>query len=245
MRAHSTATKTMTGVLALTALLALFLWGMQHVSPNSFPTNNQSMAVIERTVKSIGADPIVLVEAPVAWLREHHQRAPTLVLGLFAILMVPVVAVVAAVWRALSSLADLDDRGHHGASDRTQEPTSPTLGGLNGPTGAEWHHTALIEILGPPDRHYHGTALRYRMLQPVVQIGRSEDVDIIINDPTVHHYHAAIERTEDAEYHVMDLSAGTGNGVVVNGEPVLQRTIHHGDEIRLGRAKLRFLTAPT
>ena len=70
-------------------------------------------------------------------------------------------------------------------------------------------------------------------------MGKAESNDVtIVDDTTVSHLHAALERFE-AGWCVRDL--GSRNGTFVNGERIFgERTLRHGDEIRLGRSRLVF-----
>ena len=187
--------------------------------------------------------------AVVAWLTDHYQRVPTLLLGLTALVLFPIISLVSALIRALSK-HNQDACGTEGAAERTAKPTLGAKGTAMPVSDRAackagqpvWPSKAMVELRDPTGRCH---LARIPLSQPVVQIGRSDDADITIHDPTVHRHHATIHCTEDAEYMVTDLSAGTGNGVVVNGHPVFQHQIFDGDEIRLGRARLMFLTAQT
>jgi predicted component of type VI protein secretion system len=68
-------------------------------------------------------------------------------------------------------------------------------------------------------------------------IGRDEDADIRVDEPLVSRAHARIERRGPA-YFVLDL--GSTNLTRVNGEPVHERELRDGDEVRFGRARCRF-----
>ena len=69
-------------------------------------------------------------------------------------------------------------------------------------------------------------------------VGRAESADICVDEALVSKLHARIERRGD-RYVVVDL--GSTNLTRVNGEVVLERKLHHGDEVRFARAKCRFL----
>lgn len=68
-------------------------------------------------------------------------------------------------------------------------------------------------------------------------IGRAEDCHIVIKDGWISRNHAMIQRTEDAEYYLIDV--GSRNGTFVNGRrvtiPVLLKS---GDSISFGQSAL-------
>jgi len=71
------------------------------------------------------------------------------------------------------------------------------------------------------------------------ELGRDEDVAIRIDEPLVSRRHASIERRGEG-WVVVDL--GSTNFTRVNGDRVRrEHELAHGDEIRLGRARLVFL----
>ncbi len=184
-------------------------------------------------------------EALYLWLSDHYQRAPTLLLGLATLILFPIVSIVSALLRNVSDGAQHFDvvterTEQHRTAGRSVMPASDREASIAGQP--VWPSKAILELRDPTGRR---CPARFQLARPVIQIGRSDDVDIVIPDPTVHRHHATIHCTEDAEYLVTDLSAGTGNGVVVNGYPVLQHQIFDGDEIRLGRARLMFITTQT
>jgi hypothetical protein len=75
------------------------------------------------------------------------------------------------------------------------------------------------------------------------RIGRSLAADVRFDDPTVSRRHALIVRQPDGVRVLDDRSL---NGVFVNGTRVEGRVLSDGDEILVGRYRLRFLsvTAP-
>jgi pSer/pThr/pTyr-binding forkhead associated (FHA) protein len=73
------------------------------------------------------------------------------------------------------------------------------------------------------------------------RIGRSLAADIRFDDPTVSRRHALIVRQPDGVRVLDDRSL---NGVFVNGERVEWRVLSDGDEIVVGRHRLRFLGLP-
>ncbi len=76
----------------------------------------------------------------------------------------------------------------------------------------------------------------------VLEVGRDETVAIRVDEPLVSRRHARIERRGDA-WVVVDLDST--NFTRVNGERVLrERELADGDEVRLGRARCRFVMPP-
>jgi pSer/pThr/pTyr-binding forkhead associated (FHA) protein len=72
------------------------------------------------------------------------------------------------------------------------------------------------------------------------ELGRDEDVAIRVDEPLVSRRHARIKRRGEG-WVVVDL--GSTNFTRVNGQRVRrEQELEHGDEIRLGRTKLTFLT---
>jgi pSer/pThr/pTyr-binding forkhead associated (FHA) protein len=64
----------------------------------------------------------------------------------------------------------------------------------------------------------------------------------VADDPTASHLHAVLERFA-AGWCVTDL--GSSNGTWVNGERIrASRRLRHGDEIRIGQARLVFQDPP-
>jgi hypothetical protein len=104
---------------------------------------------------------------------------------------------------------------------------------------------AWIEVVNRSDVAPSSSDRRYSLGRTLLRIGRETDNDVCLEDTTVHRYHAAIHRTEDAEFVITDLSSAGGNGVVVNGKAVAQARLVGGDFIELGNARLKFSAAPS
>ena len=60
----------------------------------------------------------------------------------------------------------------------------------------------------------------------------------------MHRYHAVIERTAEEAFVITDLSGKDGGGMRVNGEKLSSAQLSDGDLIELGRARLKFESAP-
>ena len=72
----------------------------------------------------------------------------------------------------------------------------------------------------------------------VLTVGRDEEADIRVDEALVSRHHARIERRA-GRYFVLDL--GSTNRTRVNGAPVSERELHHGDEVRFARAVCKFV----
>jgi hypothetical protein len=171
------------------------------------------------------------------WVRASYERAPALVLGLAALLLVPPLALIGLLLRSKEQPHDVDvtylktrvEKGPIEAGDSLTER-------LKAPA---WPSEAWIVVDGD-----EADGLRHGIGRALVRIGRESDNDIRLVDKTVHRYHAAIRRTEDAEFIITDLSSVGGNGVTVNGRAVAESPLADGDSIELGHAKLRFIARP-
>ena len=69
------------------------------------------------------------------------------------------------------------------------------------------------------------------------RIGRSEESDVFLVDPSVSRTHAVVE-VDGIEPIVRDL--GSTNGTFVNGERVEARPLRDGDELMFGNTRMRF-----
>jgi hypothetical protein len=86
---------------------------------------------------------------------------------------------------------------------------------------------------------------RLAMPRELLRIGREDDNDLVLDQPTVHRYHAIIHRTADALFLIKDLAGPGGNGVFVNGERVTESHLLDGDLIMLGGTQVAFHTRRT
>ncbi|MBX9590417.1 MAG: FHA domain-containing protein [Hyphomonadaceae bacterium] len=199
-------------------------------------------------VASLGAAPVPVLAAGfldivesvlaqgLAWMEAGYQRAPVLMLVLSALLVLPTVALISfaaqRTARRRASRAAL-----RAAQRRAQAGGDWTGEGLSGTTIPAWPSQAWLTIEGGRD----GTV---PLAGRTIRIGRHEDNDIRLADSSVHRYHAVIQRTPEEAFVITDVSGKDGNGVRINGARTAQATLVDGDIIELGRAKLRFETAP-
>jgi hypothetical protein len=84
------------------------------------------------------------------------------------------------------------------------------------------------------------TSERMPIRETALRIGRHEDNDLRLDDDSVHRRHAIVHMTPQREFVITDLSGSGGNHVFVNGQQVEERSLQDGDEIRLGKIRLRF-----
>jgi hypothetical protein len=69
-------------------------------------------------------------------------------------------------------------------------------------------------------------------------VGRSQENDIVINDPNVSRRHARISRADNG-FVVEDL--GSTNGTLLDGAPIDRERIEGGDELTFGQSKARLV----
>jgi hypothetical protein len=69
-------------------------------------------------------------------------------------------------------------------------------------------------------------------------VGRSQENDIVINDPNVSRRHARISRSDNG-FVVEDL--GSTNGTLLDGAPIDREMIEGGDELTFGQSVARFI----
>jgi len=72
------------------------------------------------------------------------------------------------------------------------------------------------------------------------RIGRHDDNDIRIDEPSIHRYHAALRYTPDGEFVITDLRWPDGNGVLVNDERHERVSLRDGELVTLGDVVLEF-----
>ena len=82
--------------------------------------------------------------------------------------------------------------------------------------------------------------MRYPLLSDETLIGRNPTTDITLLDEGISREHTLIVYEEaEADYVLEDLQST--NGTKVNGKRVRSATLHHGDEIQIGRTRFEFL----
>ena len=71
----------------------------------------------------------------------------------------------------------------------------------------------------------------------MVTVGRAPDNDVVVGDPATSGRHGRIE-VRGGAFWISDL--GSTNGTLVNGEPVIEKQLSHGDLIAIGQNTIRF-----
>ena len=77
----------------------------------------------------------------------------------------------------------------------------------------------------------------HRAGEAAMRVGRSPDNDMVLRDPATSGHHARIER-RGQQFWIVDL--GSTNGTLVNGEPVQEKELNHGDRITIGQNAVSF-----
>jgi FHA domain len=151
------------------------------------------------------------------WVREGYDREPAIMIGLAAIVVLPLIAFV-------------------GLLLRRQPPESRP--GIDEAAGKQvWPHDAWIEVEGR-------AGSRRPIGRGMLRIGRQDDNELCVDHEKVHRYHAVIHRTPEAEFIITDLSGPDGHGVLVNGQRVVQASLNNGDRIEVGAARITFESSP-
>jgi FHA domain-containing protein len=154
-------------------------------------------------------------EMAYATIRSGQERAPAVVIGLGVLLVFPLAAML--------TLAAQGRRRRRAALARQAAEASALLR----PAGA-W-----LDV-DKPRPAYH------KMEGELLRIGRDRENDLRLEDPNVHLHHALIQRTPDAEFILVDVTGGKGNGTLVNGRRMARARLRDGDLIELGNSRVRF-----
>jgi len=108
---------------------------------------------------------------------------------------------------------------------------------LGGPTrplrsvGGAGPQAELTIESGPDAGHTH------RAGDSALRLGRSPDNDLILRDPATSGHHARVERRGE-QFWIVDL--GSTNGTLVNGDPIQEKELNHGDRITIGQNAVHF-----
>lgn len=81
---------------------------------------------------------------------------------------------------------------------------------------------------------------RIPLSQPNFEIGRASRADLAIDQESVSRQHARISRSSDGNFRILDL--GSTNGTYVNDVSVSEARLKDGDQLKIGRSILKFMT---
>jgi pSer/pThr/pTyr-binding forkhead associated (FHA) protein len=149
---------------------------------------------------------------------------------------------------SLDALRDCPDCGSHDfvrASLFNASPTTIEAPSREGSQASpEWLSRAREDLTEPGEYvlYEDGEDIRIVALtREWTRVGRSLAADVRFDDPTVSRRHALVVRQPDGVRVLDDRSL---NGVFVNGERVEWRALRDGDEILVGRYRLRYVSVP-
>ncbi len=115
-------------------------------------------------------------------------------------------------------MADDTRRGNEPRAPEPAKPESPPLAWLEMCDAQQTRHAVRV---------------------PSLKIGRGQHNDFVLRNDSVSGNHCVLNSNREGQWTVTDLNSG--NGVVLNGVPVKQSALKHGDAIELGDIKMRFL----
>jgi hypothetical protein len=171
------------------------------------------------------------------WTIENYGRAPALIVGLAALLLVPPLALASGlITRLALPRPNLRPTQHEGATPQLATAARSTE--HDHPSNMAWPREAWLTASS--NVNAKRPPLLRTMPRELLSIGRGEDNDLVLDDATVHRYHAIIQRTPDALFLIKDLGGSGGNGVFVNNERVTEAHLLDADRISLGSVTLIF-----
>ena len=128
---------------------------------------------------------------------------------------------------------------YHAAVTRDSDTTNPhhtvvtRADAKAGMDGAASGGACLVVIYGAD------IGRRIELGPAALTIGRSSRCDLQLDEESVSRQHARIEADSSGVYRISDL--GSTNGTYVNDVAQKTTTLHHGDQIQIGRSILKFL----
>jgi diguanylate cyclase (GGDEF)-like protein len=118
-------------------------------------------------------------------------------------------------------------------SERTRVTRIQQGPGSGGPGGPRAGDACVIVIYGPE------LGKRVQLGTAPFEIGRSSKNDLFLDQESISRHHARIT-FDGTQYWVQDLKST--NGTFVNDAPVKEQRLRDGDQIRIGRSILKFMT---
>ena len=83
-----------------------------------------------------------------------------------------------------------------------------------------------------------GVTQEYSLSQRIIRLGRDRANDLCLEDKSVSRHHASVVKVFE-EYFLQDEKST--NGTRLNGQEVHKHILKHGDEIEIGKYRLRFI----
>ena len=186
-------------------------------------------AGVPREMLQLSMEPVHQRVVDAAWrtgtqIVEAYQRSPVLVIGLAIAGALPLIAGIVAL----------------GGAMRRRRETGVVRAAPPLDDGARIGDKAWIEITHGGDGTSDGALAPIMFSGEMLRIGRHSDNDIALDHASVHRHHALIQRTPDQEFVLVDLTAGTGNVLLLNDRRVDRAALRDGDRITLGSAAVIF-----
>lgn len=188
----------------------------------------RAAAVEDRVAGSIQRWSESIWRSFVTWVLDGYAAAPVLMASLGLLALIPPLAVAGFIAHRV-----------FWSADRPQPEPMQTVEA--NARGLGWPQEAWINV---ESSGADGQSQRLRVPRELMSVGRADDNDLVLTDPTVHGHHALINRSQDARIMIRDLSGEVGNGVRINGARVVQAVLNDGDRIEIGRAVLVFEGRP-
>lgn len=161
------------------------------------------------------------IEHAKVFIRTKYLEAPALILGVAIALIIPAIATAGAIVRMMAR--------------RAQPLESETVRTARTRPISAWRQSACLEM---PD------STLYPINQGIVRIGREADNDLRLADPTIHRYHAVLERSPDAEFMISYVGDPDHDGLLINGTAAQRQRLRGGEVLEIGAIKLRFSVSP-
>ncbi len=123
------------------------------------------------------------------------------------------------------------DRDHTRA--RAELPSRPVAPAIEDEGATSAGAPVKFEVVAGPD-----TGVTKKMVGVRMSVGRDDSSDWVLTDEAVSRRHVEFVRSDEG---VVATDLGSGNGTKVNGAKITDKKLTHGDEIVLGRTKLKFV----
>lgn len=86
----------------------------------------------------------------------------------------------------------------------------------------------------------NGQATTHRLAQAKLVVGRSQESDIVLDDPSISRRHCVIEDRKGVCY-ARNISAA--NPLTINDQPAIEKRLYSGDQLKIGTWSLAFISS--